>query len=121
MGAPSERQLRITRQDLDRERLVTAFAGSAPTTIDRAVIGEPVEIHGEVKWVRFVPVGPEAGFEATVSDGTGVVVAAWPGGLPRSGVTPGSPVALIGTLTRDEHGLRIVDAGIAESPVAAVG
>lgn len=117
MGAPSERQLRTTRRELDRARLVTAFSGTASTTIDHAPIGETVEIHGEVRWVRLVPVGAEAGFYANVSDGTGVVVAAWPGALPKTGVIPGEPVVLTGTLTRDEHGLRMVEATIATSSV----
>jgi len=113
---PTERQLRSSLQDLNRSRLARQFEATPSVPIADAPIGEHVEIHGEVREVRIVPVGADACFEAAVTDGTGEVHAHWPGVARPCGVHPGASVRLIGTIeVRD--GSLVVDDPFVRQPL----
>lgn len=91
-------QLSSSLQELDDARLAGHFAGRGDFPIGSAPHGTRCEVHGEVREVRIVPTGPDATFEASLSDGSGTLLIRYPGGVRPEGVRPGSQIRVLGDI-----------------------
>src|SRR3954451_14662786 len=83
--------------ELDAERL-RDFCASLPdvTPIVELQPREDGTVVGEISLVRIVPRAGSPSLEATISDGTGSVVAMWTGRRKIAGVTPGRRLVVSG-------------------------
>ena len=91
------RQLRTSVYDLDLEQL-RSFCTSQPdvTPIAEAAPRRVVTVAGEITSLRIVPRAGFPSLEATVSDGSGSVVAVWTGRRQIAGISPGRRLLLTG-------------------------
>lgn len=69
---------------------------SGVTHIGEVTARQEVSIVGEISSLRIVPRAGCPSLEATVSDGTGTIVAAWTGRRQIAGVSPGRRLVLHG-------------------------
>jgi hypothetical protein len=90
-------RLTIPMAELDKEQLREFCAGHAYCpSIGEAQPRQEVSLVGEITTVRIVPRAGSPSFEATISDGTGSVVAAWTGRRRIAGVAPGKRLIING-------------------------
>ncbi|HZQ28095.1 MAG TPA: OB-fold nucleic acid binding domain-containing protein [Acidimicrobiales bacterium] len=99
-----------TVSELDRENLRTfclAVPGAVP--IGDAHPRDEVKVVGEISSVRIVPrVDGSPWLEATLTDGTGSLVAMWTGRKRIAGIRPGQRLVLIGRGSPTGPGGRLV-------------
>ena len=90
-------QLTAPVAELDSERL-REFCSSLPgvVPIADARSRQQVSVVGEITSLRIVPRAGSPSLEATVSDGTGSLVAVWTGRRRIAGVTPGKRLVISG-------------------------
>lgn len=83
--------------ELDKERLVE-FASKIPdaTPIGHARPRDEVKVVGEIQSVRIVPRAGSPSLEATITDGTGALVAMWTGRRRIAGIAPGKRLVVTG-------------------------
>ncbi len=100
-------QLTAPVSELDSERL-RAFCSSLPgvTPIGEARSREQVSVVGEITSLRIVPRAGSPSLEATISDGTGSVVAVWTGRRRIAGVAPGKRLVVSGRGAPENGGSR---------------
>ncbi len=83
--------------ELDQEKLREFCAGHAHCSpIGRAKPREEVSLVGEIASLRIVPRAGSPSVEATISDGSGSIVAVWTGRRRIAGVAPGKRVMING-------------------------
>ena len=95
---------------LDQEALV-AFCTSRPGVVAIADLKPRVEANvvGEIASLRVVPKPQGSSWlEATVTDGTGTVVAMWTGRKRIAGVKPGARLQLCGRAAPNGPGTRLM-------------
>ena len=90
-------QLTAPVSELDSERL-RDFCSSLPgvTPIADVVPRQEVSVVGEITSLRIVPRAGSPSLEATISDGTGSLVAVWTGRRRIAGVAPGKRLVVSG-------------------------
>ena len=95
--------------ELDRERL-RAFCANRPgvSAIGDALPRQEITVVGEIESLRIVPRAGSPSLEATVSDGTGSVVAVWTGRRRIAGVGPCKRLVLSGRGAPGGPGGRLV-------------
>ncbi|MDQ6928292.1 MAG: OB-fold nucleic acid binding domain-containing protein [Actinomycetota bacterium] len=91
------RQLRTPVAELDLDRL-REFCTSLPgvTRIGDAKAREDVNVVGEIGTLRIVPRAGSPSLEATISDGSGALVAVWTGRRTIAGISPGKRLVISG-------------------------
>jgi hypothetical protein len=90
-------RLTADQSELDLERLKEFCAGhSSCTPIGEAVPRQEVSLVGEVTALRIVPRAGSPSLEATLSDGTGSIVAVWTGRRRIAGIAPGKRMMISG-------------------------
>lgn len=84
-------------EELDRERLVE-FAQSVPdvTPIGQCQPRQECVVVGEIQSLRIVPRAGSPSLEATITDGSGTLVAMWTGRRRIAGVSPGRRLVVAG-------------------------
>jgi len=90
-------QLTASVSELDSERL-REFCSSLPgvTPIGDVQPREHASVVGEITSLRIVPRAGSPSLEATISDGTGTVVAVWTGRRHIAGIAPGKRLVVSG-------------------------
>ncbi len=90
-------QLTAPVSELDSERL-REFCSSLPDVIpiSDARPRDHVSVAGEITSLRIVPRAGSPSLEATVSDGTGSLIAVWTGRRRIAGISPGKKLVLSG-------------------------
>lgn len=82
---------------LDEERLITFCRSQANCRpIREAAARQEVLLVGEITSLRIVPRAGSPSLEATITDGTGSVVAVWTGRRRVAGVAPGKRLTVNG-------------------------
>ena len=90
-------RLTAPMSELDKEKLREFCAGHAQCApIGEARPREEVSLVGEISTVRIVPRAGSPSLEATISDGSGSLVAVWTGRRRIAGVTPGKRLMING-------------------------
>ena len=91
------RRLTAPVEELDAERL-RAFCADRPDVITIAAVQprQEVTVAGEIASVRIVPRAGSPSLEATITDGTGTLVAMWTGRRRIAGVAPGKRLVVRG-------------------------
>ena len=92
------KRLRVPSHELDRERL-REFCSSRNgcTPIAEAEARQEITVVGEIKSVSIVPKSQGSPWlEATISDGTGSLVAMWTGRRRIAGIKPGQRLMVSG-------------------------
>ena len=91
------RQLRTPVSELDLDRL-RQFCASLPgvTPISEAKPREDVNVVGEIGSLRIVPRAGSPSLEATISDGSGALIAVWTGRRTIAGISPGKRLVVSG-------------------------
>ena len=94
--------------ELDSERL-REFCSSLPGVVPIADARprEQVSVVGEITSLRIVPRAGSPSLEATVSDGTGTLVAVWTGRRRIAGIAPGKRVVVSGRGSPEPGGTRL--------------
>ncbi len=94
--------------ELDSERL-REFCSSLPGVIPirDARPREHVSVVGEITSLRIVPRAGSPSLEATVSDGTGTLVAVWTGRRRIAGIAPGKRLVVSGRGSPEPGGTRL--------------
>ena len=83
--------------ELDIERLKEFCAGQAQCSpIAEAKPRQEVNLVGEISSVRIVPRAGSPSLEASITDGTGTMVAVWTGRRRIAGVAPGKRLMVTG-------------------------
>lgn len=91
------RDLKTPMPELDTEKLREFCAGHAYCCkIGTAVPRQEVSLVGEISGLRIVPRAGSPSLEATISDGSGAVVAVWTGRRRIAGVAPGKRLIING-------------------------
>ncbi len=100
-------QLTAPVSELDSERL-RQFCSSLPgvTPIAEVRPREQVSVVGEITSLRIVPRAGSPSLEATISDGTGTVMAVWTGRRRIAGIAPGKRLVVSGRGAPAEGGGR---------------
>lgn len=82
---------------LDKERL-REFVLTVPdvTAIGALVARQEANVVGEIQSVRIVPRAGSPSLEATITDGTGTLVAMWTGRRRIAGIAPGKRLVVTG-------------------------
>ncbi len=90
-------QLTAPVSELDSQRL-REFCSSLPgvTAIGEAQPRQQVSVVGEITSLRIVPRAGSPSLEATISDGTGTLVAVWTGRRRIAGIAPGKRLVVAG-------------------------
>ena len=90
-------RLTTSDADLDRERL-RQFCADVPgvTPIGDAQPRQEITVAGEISSMRIVPRAGSPSLEATVSDGSGMLVVVWTGRRRIAGISPGRRLLLSG-------------------------
>lgn len=83
--------------ELDKERLLE-FVAKIPdaTSIGEVRPRDEVKVVGEIQSVRIVPRAGSSSLEATITDGTGALVAMWTGRRRIAGISPGRRLVVTG-------------------------
>jgi hypothetical protein len=91
------RDLTVPLAELDREQLRT-FCTKLPgvTAIGDSKPRQEITVAGEISSLRIVPRAGSPSLEATVSDGSGVLVVVWTGRRRIAGISPGRRLLLSG-------------------------
>ena len=90
-------RLTASMSQLDQEKLREFCAGHAQCApIGEARPREDVSLVGEITTVRIVPRAGSPALEATISDGSGSLVAVWTGRRRIAGVAPGKRLMING-------------------------
>ena len=103
------KRLRAPARELDRERL-REFCSShnGCTPIAEARPREEITVVGEITCVSIIPkVEGSPWLEATISDGTGSVVAMWTGRRKIAGIKPGQRLVVRGRGSAKKPGERL--------------
>jgi hypothetical protein len=82
--------------ELDEEKLRDFCAGRECLTISDAEPRREVTLVGEITSLRIVPRAGSPSLEATISDGSGTLVAVWTGRRRIAGVAPGRRLMITG-------------------------
>jgi hypothetical protein len=83
--------------ELDKEQLREFAAKMLDVTpIAKLSAREDAKVVGEIQSVRIVPRAGSPSLEATITDGTGAVVAMWTGRRRIAGVSPGKRLIVTG-------------------------
>ena len=91
------RNLRTPASELDLARLREECANvPGMTPIAEALPRQEVAVVGEIRSLRIVPRAGSPSLEATISDGTGSIVAVWTGRRQIAGVGPGRRLVIRG-------------------------
>jgi RecG-like helicase len=90
-------QLTAPVSELDSQRL-REFCSSLPgvTAIGDVQPRQQVSVVGEITSLRIVPRAGSPSLEATISDGTGSLVAVWTGRRRIAGIAPGKRLVVAG-------------------------
>lgn len=95
--------------ELDQQKLREFCAGHAHCgAIGDAEPRKEVSIVGEITTVRIVPRAGSPSLEATITDGSGSVVAVWTGRRRIAGVAPGKRLMINGRGTRTGSSARLL-------------
>ena len=90
-------RLTAPMSELDQEKLREFCAGHAHcASIAQAKPREEVSLVGEITSLRIVPRAGSPSLEATISDGSGSMVAVWTGRRRIAGVAPGKRLMING-------------------------
>ncbi len=91
------KSLTKTPSELDEQRLKD-FCGKQAncSPMGRALARQEVSLVGEVTALRIVPRAGSPSLEATISDGSGSIVAVWTGRRRIAGVAPGKRLVVNG-------------------------
>lgn len=90
-------RLTTSQEDLDAAALRAFCRGRADMTpIEDLVARAEATVVGEISSLRIVPHDGSPWLEATITDGTGSVVALWTGRRAIAGVKPGRRLAISG-------------------------
>jgi hypothetical protein len=90
-------KLTTPMSQLDEEKLREFCAGHPHcSSIGQAQPRQQVTLVGEVKSLRIVPRAGSPSLEATISDGSGALVAVWTGRRRIAGVAPGKRLLING-------------------------
>ena len=85
---------------IDAEKLRTFCAGQTRCTpIGELRPREHSMVAGEIKSLRIVPKDGSPWLEATISDGTGTIIAMWTGRRRIGGIAPGKRLLVSGRMT----------------------
>ena len=100
-------QLTAPVSELDNQRL-REFCSALPdvTPIGEVKAREQVSVVGEITSLRIVPRAGSPSLEATLSDGTGSLVAVWTGRRRIAGVAPGKRLVVSGRGSTEPGGGR---------------
>ena len=91
------RNLRTTQTQLDEEELKEFCSRHAGcSSIGEARPRQQVNVVGEITTLRIVPRAGSPSLEATISDGSGSLVAVWTGRRRIAGVAPGKRLMING-------------------------
>lgn len=91
------RNLTAPMSELDGDKLREFCAGhSQCCTIGSAQPRQEVSLVGEISGLRIVPRAGSPSLEATISDGTGSVIAVWTGRRRIAGIAPGKRLIVNG-------------------------
>ncbi len=91
------RELTVPVAELDKEQLrtfCTKLVGVTP--IGECVARQEITVAGEISSLRIVPRAGSPSLEATVGDGSGMLVVVWTGRRRIAGITPGRRLLLSG-------------------------
>lgn len=103
------RRLTAPVDELDAERL-REFCASHPnvTAIAEVAPRQSATVVGEIQVVRIVPRAGSPSLEATITDGTGQLVAVWTGRRRIAGVAPGRRLVVSGRAAPNGPGGRLL-------------
>jgi hypothetical protein len=91
------RNLTASMSELDEEKLREFCTGQANcSSIGEAQPRQEVSLVGEITTLRIVPRAGSPSLEATISDGSGALVAVWTGRRRIAGVAPGKRLMING-------------------------
>lgn len=90
-------RLTTSVEELDKERLVE-FVSKIPdvTSIASLAARADAKVVGEIQSVRIVPRAGSPSLEATITDGSGTLVAMWTGRRRIAGIAPGKRLVVSG-------------------------
>lgn len=90
-------RLTTPMDELDKEKLVE-FVSKMPdvTTIASLQARSDAKVVGEIQSVRIVPRAGSPSLEATITDGSGTLVAMWTGRRRIAGIAPGRRLIVTG-------------------------
>jgi hypothetical protein len=89
-------RLTASMSELDEEKLREFCAGRECLAISDAEPRREVTLVGEITSLRIVPRAGSPSLEATISDGSGALVAVWTGRRRIAGVAPGRRLMITG-------------------------
>jgi len=91
------RSLTTPMSELDGQKLKEFCSGHSDCcSIDSAQARQEVSLVGEISGLRIVPRAGSPSLEATVSDGSGSVIAVWTGRRRIAGIAPGKRLIVNG-------------------------
>jgi hypothetical protein len=90
------RQFRTSPAEFDQARLREVCAGLGMAPIAEARARQEVSVAGEISSLRIVPRAGSPSLEATITDGSGSIVAVWTGRRQIAGVGPGRRLVVHG-------------------------
>ena len=90
-------RLTVPVSELDQERL-RQFCGGRPgcSPIAQAQPRQEITVVGEISALRIVPRAGSPSLQATITDGSGSLVAVWTGRRKMAGVAPGKRLVVSG-------------------------
>ena len=95
--------------EIDAEKLRSFCAGQGTCTpIVELRAREQSSVVGEIKSLRIVPKDGSPWLEATISDGTGTVIAMWTGRRRIGGIAPGKRLMVSGRMAPSGMGGRLM-------------
>ena len=91
------RDLKTPMPELDLEKLKEFCSGHSDCcSINSAQPRQEVSLVGEISGLRIVPRAGSPSLEATISDGSGAVIAVWTGRRRIAGIAPGKRLIVNG-------------------------
>ncbi|MBA3267126.1 MAG: OB-fold nucleic acid binding domain-containing protein [Acidimicrobiia bacterium] len=102
------KNLRTSPSELDVTRL-RQFCAELPgmTAISDVRARQEAAVVGEISSLRIVPRAGSPSLEATITDGSGTIVAVWMGRRQIAGISPGRRLVVIGRANPGTHGNRL--------------
>ncbi len=102
------KNLRTPPSELDITRLREFCTGQAGmTAIGEVHARQEVAVVGEICALRIVPRAGSPSLEATITDGSGSLVAVWMGRRQIAGVSPGRRIVVSGRVNPGSQGRRL--------------
>ena len=103
------KKLRMSTDELDREKRLERLAAVGCTPIDEAVNRQVVELFGQVQSVRIVPRAGAPAIDVTIDDGHGLALAMFFGRRSIPGVHAGTALKVKGRCSMRSGRLTLIN------------